>query len=444
MRCAVCTSVAREDDVNEATSSGRRHVVVIGGGFGGLAVTQGLRKAPVDITLIDRRNHHLFQPLLYQVATAALSPSDIAEPLRGILSRQDNAEVMLGEVVGVDVRAHTVSLSDGRTVIYDELVLAAGARTTWFGKDWESHAPGLKTIGDALEIRERVLHAFERAEWCQDPQERAALLTFAVVGAGPTGVEVAGALREIACDAIAKDFRHLDTRATRVILVEAGEHVLPGMPPELRDAALEHLRELGVEVRNNQRVEAVDETSIEVDGERIEVGAVIWAAGVAASPLGGTLGAPLDRAGRVLVEADLTIPGHPEVMVIGDLARFDHGEDGPLPGMAPVAQQMGWHVARSIIRKDRTPFAYTDRGSMATIGRSKAVVNALGMQISGWLAWVMWVFVHLMTLVGHRNRLVVFVKWGWAWLTFERSSRLMWRREDASLRTLDERERAAS
>jgi NADH dehydrogenase len=424
----------------------RKHVVVIGGGFGGLATVQALRRAPVDITLIDRRNHHLFQPLLYQVATAALAPSDIAEPLRGVLSRQDNVTVRLGEVTRVDVDGQAVFIGDER-VGYDALVVAAGARTTWFGQDqWAPHAPGLKTIGDALEIRERVLAAFEKAEWTDDEAEREALLTFAVVGGGPTGVEVAGALREIACTAMARDFRRLDTLQTRVILVEAGEDVLNGMVPKLRAAARRQLRQLGVEVRTGQRVEDVREGVLVVDGEEIPVGTVVWAAGVQASPLGGQLGVPVDRAGRVQIEPDLSIAGHPEVMVIGDMSRFEH-DGGPLPGVAPVAMQMGAHVARNLADdrrgRERTPFRYVDRGSMATIGRSKAVVDALGLKVSGYLAWLMWVFVHLMTLVGHRSRAVVFVKWAWAWFTFDRSSRLMWRRENAADRA-EERRRAAS
>ncbi len=411
----------------------RKQVVVIGGGFGGLTVVQQLRRSAVDITLIDRRNHHLFQPLLYQVATAALSPSDIAEPLRGVLSSQDNVEVLLGEVTGIDVGSREVVLGE-RRLPYDVLVVAAGARTTYFGNDqWAEHAPSLKSLHDALEMRRRVLSAFERAEWTDNPAERARLLTFVVVGGGPTGVELAGALREIACNALAEDFRHIDPTSARVLLVEAGPDVLGPFHEDLRSAAHDQLVALGVEVLTGRRVTGIEAGRIEVDGESIPSDTVLWTAGVRGAAIGAQLGAPLDRGGRVMVEPDLSIPGHPEVMVIGDLARFEHGRDKPVPGVAPVAIQMGQRVAANLAAdeagKPRGTFVYNDYGSMATIGRSKAVAEVGGFRMSGVVAWLLWVFVHLMTLVGHRNRVLVFVKWAWAWLTFERSSRLLWKDE---------------
>jgi NADH dehydrogenase len=409
------------------------HLVVIGGGFGGLAVVQALRGAPVRITLIDKRNHHLFQPLLYQVATANLAPSDIAEPLRSVLARQANAEVLLGEVVEVDLQARCVRTHD-QEVPYDHLVVAAGMRSSWFGHDdWEAHAPGLKTLGDALEIRRRVLSAFETAEWTQDPAERTRLLTFVVIGAGPTGVELAGAIKEVACQTLPSDFRHIDPRQTRVVLIEAGPAVLPSFVPELQEAARRSLVALDVEVRTGEPVVNLTAGEVVLKGETIQAATVLWAAGVRGAPLGERLGVAVDRAGRVPVQPDLSLPDHPEVYVIGDLAHFAHGLERPLPGVAPVAQQMGRHVAANLratlAGRPRTPFVYRDHGSMATIGRSHAVADLGFLRLTGFLAWLVWVFVHLMTLVGHRSRAVVFVKWAWAWWSSDRSSRLLWQDE---------------
>jgi NADH dehydrogenase len=419
--------------------AGRRRVVVVGGGFGGLAVVHGLARAPVDVVLIDRANHHLFQPLLYQVATAALAPSDIAEPLRGILAGQANAEVVLAEVTGFDLPGKAVLLGE-RRVPFDTLVVAAGARTSWFGHDaaWSPHAPGLKTLGDALALRRRILGAFEAAEQTDDEAARQRLMTFVVVGGGPTGVEMAGAIREVAVEAMAADFRRIDPRSTRVVLVEAGADVLGPYSERSRDAARRALAGMGVEVRTGAPVETVDEGGVVVGGERIEAAVTVWAAGVRASPLATALadaaGVAPDRAGRVPVDPSLRVPGLDEVYAIGDLAACAGPDGRPLPGVAPVAIQQGQHVARVLARAAQGkpppgPFAYTDYGSMATIGRSLAVAELYGLRLRGFFAWLLWVFVHLMTLVGHRNRLVVFTKWAWAWLTWERSSRLLWGQE---------------
>ncbi|MCB9681123.1 MAG: NAD(P)/FAD-dependent oxidoreductase [Alphaproteobacteria bacterium] len=408
-------------------------VVVIGGGFGGLATVQALRRAPVHLTLVDKRNHHLFQPLLYQVATAALAPSDIAEPLRGILGGQANADVMLAEVTGIDVDRRVVHTEEGE-LPYDHLVVAAGATHAYFGHDdWAEHAPGLKTIGDALRIRHRILSAFEEAEWTDDPQARKRLCTFVVVGAGPTGVELAGALREIACQTLTEDFHHVTVDAVRVVLVEAAPAVLGPFPKPLQEAARAQLEQLGVEVRTATPVKGMGPGRVEVEGEVIEASTILWAAGVQASPLGAMLGVDLDRAGRVHVAPDLSLPGHPEVRVIGDMAHVE--QDGhPVPGVAPAAIQMGHHVAASIrgdlVGHDRVPFRYHHKGSLATVGRRLAVADLGRWQGAGFVAWLIWVFVHLMTLVGHRNRVVVFVKWAWSWATFDRSSRLLWLDED--------------
>lgn len=422
----------------------RPQVVVIGGGFGGLAVTRALRRAPVQVTLIDRRNHHLFQPLLYQVATAALAPSDIAEPLRGILGDQDNASVLKAEVTSVDRDERVVRTRDGRAIRYDHLVVAAGAVTSYFGNAaWEAHAPGLKTIGDALDIRHRTLDCFERAEWADSEAERRRLLSFVVVGGGPTGVEMAGAIQEIACQMLARDFRHLDTDLVSVTLVE-GVDVLPPFPEGLRAKARAQLEGLGVHVRLGDLVTDVGEGYVELGDERIEAGTVIWGAGVRAAPLADALGGPQDRGGRVQVSPDLSLPGHPEIFVIGDMAHVEQEGGGTVPGVAPAAIQMGRFVAEAIQGdargRPRGVFRYVDKGNLATIGRSRAVADLPGgLRLSGFPAWVLWVFVHLMTLVGHRNKLVVFLKWALAWVTFDRSSRLLWRDEQALLDTEEAR-----
>jgi len=415
-------------------SKARRHIVVIGGGFGGLATVQALRKEAVDITLIDRRNHHLFQPLLYQVATAALAPSDIAEPIRAIVARQDNVTVRLAEAQRVDTATRTVHLADGHDVAYDALIVAAGVGSSYFGHpEWEAHAPSLKTIGDALDIRRRVLGAFEEAEWCTDPDERRALMTFVVVGAGPTGVELAGALAEIAFRTLRRDFRRIDPTEARVVLLEGGPAVLPPYPPALQAKALDQLVSLGVEVRLDTRVTDVDATGVVTGEERLDARTVLWAAGVQGARIGSTLEAPTTRTGQVQVQPDLSLPGHPEVFVIGDLARVQTDDGRPVPSVAPAALQMGRHTARNLVAdragRPRTAFRYVDKGSMATIGRSRAVMHALGLQLGGLPAWLAWVFVHLLFLVTYRNRLLVFTKWAWAWVTFERASRLIWQGE---------------
>jgi NADH dehydrogenase len=405
------------------------HVLIVGGGFGGLAVARGLRRAPVRITLIDRQNFHLFQPLLYQVAGAVLSPADIAAPIRMILRRQRNVAVRLGTVEAVDLGARAVVLEGGAQLAYDRLVLAAGARSHYFGHDeWRDVAPTLKTMEDALVIRQRVLTAFERAEWSQDPAERRRLLTFVVIGGGPTGVELAGTLAELARHTLVREFRNIDSRSARVLLVEGGPTVLDSFPAELRARAQRDLEALGVEVWLGRPVRTIAADSLAIGEDRISAGTVLWAAGVQPVALGATLGVPLDR-GRVVVESDLSVPRHPEVAVIGDLACF-RGPDGkPLPGVAPVAIQMGEHAARNIVRAARAqaplPFRYRDRGMLATIGRSRAVAVIGRRRFGGWLAWVVWLFVHLMAIVSFRNRLMVLVEWAWSYVGFQRYARLI-------------------
>ena len=406
------------------------HVVIIGGGFGGLYAARALRRVPVQITVIDRRNHHLFQPLLYQVAMAALSPGDIASPIRWILRRQRNVDVILADASAVDVAGKRVVLADGATVPYDFLIVAAGATHAYFGHDeWRSIAPGLKTLEDALDIRRRVLMAFERAEREKDPGRRRALLTFVLIGAGPTGVEMAGALAEISRQSLARDFRHFDPSSARIVLVEAGPAVLPTFPEPLRQAALHDLERLGVEVRLGVRVTGVSEGRVQMGADTLEAETIIWTAGVAASPLGRTLGAPLDRAGRVLVQPDLTIPGRQDVFVIGDLASLNGPDGKPLPGVAQVAIQMGERAARNIERAlENQPyraFVYRDLGNMATIGRASAVADFGRVRLKGWFAWLAWLFVHIMNLIGFRNRVVVLVQWAWAYFSYQRAVRLI-------------------
>ncbi|HEY8468620.1 MAG TPA: NAD(P)/FAD-dependent oxidoreductase [Longimicrobiales bacterium] len=404
------------------------HVVILGGGFGGLNATRALRKAPVRITLVDRQNFHLFQPLLYQVATASLSPGDIASPLRHILRRQRNAEVWLGEAVRVDAERRVVHLRDGE-LTYDYLIVATGATHAYFGHDeWARYAPGLKTVDDALEIRRRFLLAFEAAEREADPEARRRLLTFVIVGAGPTGVELAGAMAEIARSVMPRDFRFIDTKSARVVLLEGGPRVLPTYPPDLSESARRQLEALGVEVRTNALVTRVEPNAVWVGDERIEASNVYWAAGVAASPLARSLGAPLDRAGRVMVEPDCSVPGHPEIFVIGDLAHLEI--DGvQVPGVAPAAIQMGRFVARQIQRdlegKPRERFRYRDKGSLATIGRAAAVADFGRIRFGGYLAWLIWAFVHVLMLIGFRNRLIVMIQWAWAYLMYQRGIRLI-------------------
>lgn len=409
---------------------GRRpHVVIVGGGFGGLEAARALRKAPVQVTVVDRRNHHLFQPLLYQVATAGLSPGDIAHPIRAVLSRQKNVRVWLAEAKAVDVAARKVILRDDE-LPYDFLILAAGARHAYFGHDeWERFAPGLKTLEDALEVRRRILLAFERAERESQEGRRQELLTFVIVGGGPTGVELAGAIAEIAWHAMVRDFRSIDPRQARILLLEAGPRILPSFPEDLSAKAAAAVSRRGVEVRTHCPVTAIEPARVQAGGQEIRSETVLWAAGVAGSPLARTLGVEPDRAGRVLVQADLTVPGHPEVFVIGDLAAFPHQTGKPLPGLAPVAIQQGRQAARNILLalegKPYEPFRYVDRGSLATIGRAAAVADLGVVKFSGYLAWVAWLFVHIFWLIGFRNRFVVMFEWAWAYLTFQRAARLI-------------------
>ena len=405
------------------------HVVIVGGGFGGLEAAKTLATVPVRVTLIDRRNHHLFQPLLYQVATAVLSPADIAQPIRSVLRNQANVEVVLAEVEAIDPGARELVLDDGR-IGYDYLILAAGANHAYFGhEEWEPLAPGLKTLDQATDIRRRILLAFEKAEQEGDPAKRQALMTFVVVGGGPTGVEMAGAIAEIARFSLARDFRHIDTRQARVVLIEAGDRVLAAFPVKLSRRALADLQRLGVDVRCGQPVTAVGPHSVTVGGEQIPTRTVIWAAGVLASPLGRTLGVPVDRAGRVLVEPDLSIPGYPGVFVIGDLAALVDAQGKPLPGTAPVAMQQGNTAAHNIERviagRAPRPFRYRDRGNMATIGRNSAVADIHGLRLTGFVAWLAWAVVHVLNLIGFRNRVLVALQWLWSYLTFQRGARLI-------------------
>jgi NADH dehydrogenase len=406
------------------------HVVIIGGGFGGLSAARRLRGAPVDVTILDRRNHHVFQPLLYQVAMAVLSPGDIASPIRWILRHQRNVQVLLGEVDGIDPDGKAVHLVDGATFAYDYLIVAAGATHAYFGHDdWQPYAPGLKTLEDALDMRRRVLLAFERAERESDPARREALLTFVIVGGGPTGVELAGALAEIARQSLAKDFRHFDPSSSKIILLEGGAAVLPPFPEPLRAAARRDLERLGVDVRTGTLVTRIGPGFVEAGDSRIAAETILWAAGVAASPLGAALGAPVDRVGRVRVQPDLTVPGHPDVFVIGDLASLAGPSGRPLPGVAQVAMQMGAHassnIARAIDAQPMRPFKYRNLGDMATIGRASAVADLPGIKLKGWIGWLAWLFVHIFNLIGFRNRLIVMVQWAWSYFSYQRAIRLI-------------------
>ena len=414
-------------------------MVIVGGGFGGLYAARALAHRPVRVTLLDRRNHHLFQPLLYQVATAVLNASDIAVPLRSVLRRATNITVLLAEVEKVELANRRLVLDRGE-MGYDALVLAAGASHSYFGHDeWEMLAPGLKTLEDALEIRRRVLLAYEAAEREQDGAERQALLTFVVIGGGPTGVELAGALGEISRQTIARDFRLIDPTKSRIVLLEGGSLILPTFPESLSRSAADALRRIGVEVRVRAIVTRVTPDAVWLGGEQIRTRTVLWAAGVAATPLARTLGVPLDRSGRVLVEPDLSIPVHPEAFVVGDMCAFLHQTGAPLPGVAPVAIQQGRAVADNVLRRLRDaptrPFRYRDRGSMATIGRAAAVAVVGRLKLSGLVAWLAWLFVHIMFLIGFRNRFLVLFEWAWAYVTWHRGARLItgpWRGRGAA------------
>lgn len=434
------------------TSRSRPHVVIVGAGFAGLNCAKGLAGAPVDVTVLDRRNHHLFQPLLYQVATAALSPSQIAAPIREVLGKQRNARVLLGEVVSIDPAGRTLRTDDGAAIAFDYLVLASGVTHSYFGHDaWQEQAPGLKTLEDALDIRRRFLLCFELAERTTDPVERAALLTFVVVGGGPTGVEMAGAMVEIALQTIRSEFRTIDTRQARVILVEAQERVLAGFDPELSERAKLTLRRMGVDVRTSTRVTSVTGKGVVLShapgagaatnagasaGEFISSRHVIWAAGVKASGLGAMTGGTLDRAGRVVVGPDLCVPGHASLFVLGDLASLSDGAGRPVPGVAPAAMQMGRYAAKIISVEARAKaggkepparpaFTYVDKGSLATIGRARAVAHVFGQNFSGLPAWLLWALVHVAYLIGFRSRVLVLLEWVFAYVFFRRGARLI-------------------
>ncbi len=408
----------------------RPRVVIIGGGFGGIATAGALRRANVDITLVDRTNHFIFQPLLYQVATAALAPSDITAPIRWILRSQKNTEVLMAEAREIDIGRRVVRVDDElRELPYDYLIVAPGTRHSYFGHDeWEPYAPGLKAIEDASEIRRRFLLAYEIAEKCEDPRERDEYLTFVIVGGGPTGVELSGAIPFIARKALASEFHRVDTRRTRVILVEAGQRILPSFPEDLAQHAARDLADLGVEVRVNSMVTAVEADGVRIGAEKIRARSTFWAAGNKASPLGKFLGAPLDNAGRVKVNDDLSVPGHPEIFAIGDLATFP--QDGRMvPWVAPAANQEGAFAAKSIIRdlrrQPRKKFHYFNKGDLAVIGRSRAIADFGRVKFTGRPAWFLWLFVHIMYLVGFRNRIVVFIEWAYAYFTYQAGVRLI-------------------
>jgi NADH:ubiquinone reductase (H+-translocating) len=401
------------------------HIVILGCGFGGLWAAQGLKHAAADVTVIDAHNYHLFTPLLYQVATAGLSAPDIAAPIRHILAGQRNTTVLLGNVRDVDVARHVVRLEDASEVPYDQLVVATGATHSYFGHDeWAPFAPGLKTLDDALEIRSRILLAFERAEREADAARRAAWLTFVVIGAGATGVELAGTLAEIARQTLHGEFRRFDSRNARVVLVEGTDRVLPSYPASLSEKARLQLERLGVTVWVGRRVTGVDREGVAMGAERLDAKTVLWAAGVANSPLGAALGAPLDRAGRVKVEPDLSVPGHPEVFVVGDLAAVEG-----VPAIAPGAKQMGAHAARNLMHRlagrPTEPFRYRDYGQLATIGRKAAVADFGWLRLSGFPAWFVWLWAHIYFLINFRNRIVVMVDWAWSYWTFQRYSRIV-------------------
>jgi len=406
-----------------------KRVVIVGAGFAGLKAAKVLGKAPLDVVVVDRSNHHLFQPLLYQVASAALNPGDIAAPIRRILRGQRNTTVLLSEVTAVDTENRRVITTDG-PLAYDFLLLASGATHSYFGHDdWAMHAPGLKDLDDAVEIRNRVLFAFEEAEYEDDAERRRALMTFVIIGAGPTGVELAGAFAEMARHSLARDFRHIDPGSARVLLLEGGPRILPAYAEESSQSARAQLEKLGVDVRESALVTHIDAAGVRIGAdETVAARTVLWAAGVAASPLGRTLGVEVDRAGRVPVEADLSLRAHPEIFVVGDMCAFQ--QDGrALPGVAPAAMQAGEHAARNIARRARgettLPFRYVDKGSLATIGRAAAVAEVGSLRLSGWVAWVAWLTIHVFFLIGFRNRLLVLFEWTWAYVTRQRGVRLI-------------------
>ncbi len=405
------------------------HVVIIGGGFGGLSAARALKSAPVRITLLDRANHHLFQPLLYQVAIAGLSPADIAAPIRSILSKQKNVTVLLGEAVNIDLDARVVELRDGE-LSYDYLIIATGGRTSYFGNDaWEKFAPGMKSLDDALEIRRRVLLSFELAEKESDPVKRQELMTFVVVGGGPTGVELAGAISELAQYALAKDFRSINPRDAKVILLEGGARILPSFAEDLSASAARQLSELGVQVRVNTLVKNIEEARVFLADETIHAATIIWGAGIQASTIANKINTPRDRAGRFILEPDLTLPGYKNVFAIGDTTSFTHQTGKPLPGVSPVAIQMGSCAAENILHAMKgeayKTFSYFDKGSMATIGRHAAIAEMGKIHLSGFIAWVAWLFIHLIFLIGFRNRAAALFNWVWSYFTYQRGARLI-------------------
>jgi NADH dehydrogenase len=416
----------------------RPKIVIVGAGFGGLYAARALGKAPADVVVVDRHNYHLFQPLLYQVATAGLSPGDIAYPIRSVLRSQTNTRVLLDSVVAIEPEQRRVRLAGG-SLTYDYLILAAGAADSYFQHpEWRQFAPGLKSLNEALEIRRRILLAFEHAEQtviaAGDGAAKRRLLTFVLVGAGPTGVEMAGAIAEIATHVMVQDFRAIDPRAARVVLIEAGDRILPAMPADLSQKATRALRARGIEIRLHTRVVGVDPAGVSLelgDGqiERLEAANVLWSAGVTGSPLAATLGVPLERGGRIRVTPELRVAAYPEIFVIGDLAWFPDGQGNPLPGLAPVAIQQGTHAARNIIRelsgRPARPFHYVDKGTLATIGRASAVADIHGLHLSGPLAWLVWIFVHILYLIGFRNRFIVAFEWAWSYLTYQKAARLI-------------------
>lgn len=414
------------------------HVVIVGGGFGGLSAAKVLKDAPVRVTLVDRANHHLFQPLLYQVATAALSPADIAAPIRAILRDQENTEVLLAEVTGIDLANRTLLLApdpetgapDGDRLTYDYVILAPGAVSTYFGhNEWEKDAPSLKTLDDAIQIRRRVFLAFEAAERERDPAMRQSLLTFVVIGGGPTGVELAGALAEIAREALREEFRAINPGDATIYLLDAGKRILPTFPEDLSRRTVADLETLGVRIRTGAAVTGIGRNAVMVGDERFDAATVIWAAGVTASPLGTALGVSLERGGRVPVEPDLTLKEHPEVFVIGDLAHRKDARGNLLPGLAPVATQEGTTAAQNIVRRIQgvptAPFHYHDRGNIATIGRNRAVAVVYGIKMHGFIAWAVWAFIHILTLIAFRNRVAVMAQWAYAYFTRRRPARLI-------------------
>jgi len=428
-----CVFMRAMADSSTSSNGARPHIVIIGGGFGGIYAARHLAKLPVDITVIDRENYHLFQPLLYQVATAALSEGDIASPIRSILRRFKNVRVVMGEVCDIDQTQKRVILKEGGDYQYDFLVVAAGATGTYFGHDeWAKYAPGLKSIEDALDIRRRILTAYETAErMAEGSAARDAFLTFVCIGGGPTGVEMAGAIREIASQTLKGDFRSIDPTHAKVVLIQSGDRILPDYPRDLSDSAYKQLRGMNVDIRLGHRVTDINEHGVQVGDEFIPAKTVIWGAGVQASPLAKKLGAELDKGGRVVVNADCSVPGHEGVFVIGDLAHYDHGSKGQLPGIAPVAIQQGVYISKRIAqlmespRAAPIPFVYDDRGMLATIGRNSAVGIAKGVHVKGFVAWLMWLLIHIYFLIGFENRLLVITSWAYSYLSYNRSARLI-------------------